>query len=97
MEDYTKWSIGIGVLFIGAGLIVTLAKPGLSPQAFWVVRVIVALGAGFVAAGILGNIEITGRAELPIKAGGPIAVTVLVYVWNPPGVVRARMAKRKTG
>ncbi len=71
MPSYVLLSILIGVVFIAAGLLIVLLKADLNPRAFWIVRVVVALGAGLVAAGILGNLTIEGTAlNLTIKAGG---------------------------
>jgi hypothetical protein len=53
-------SIAIGMVCIVASLVVVIVIGDLSPQAFWIMRVMVALGAGLVAAGILGTIEIEG-------------------------------------
>lgn len=79
-------SIAIGSVFIGVGLTTVLLRDDLSQHAIWVVRVIVALGAGFVSAGILGTIEVGGDAlGIAIKAGGPVALTVLIYLLNPIG------------
>ena len=90
MGSFVLLSILIGALFILLSLIIVLLKPDLGQQAFWIIRVMVALGAGLVAAGILGNLTIEGTvANLTIKAGGPIAVTVMVYLLNPPKLVHA--------
>ena len=87
-------SILIGAIFILVGLIVALIKTNLSPTAIWIIRVMVALGAGFVAAGILGNVEVTGPvAGLTVKAGGPIAITIIFYLINP--ISRIQASKKK--
>ncbi len=76
--------------FIGAGLVVVLIKDDLNPHAVWIVRVMVSLGAGLVAAGILGTFEVGGPwLGLTIKAGGPIGITVLFYLVNPASQVGA--------
>lgn len=84
MSAFVIASIAIGAVFIGAGLTVVLIRDNLNSQTFWIVRVMVALGAGFVAAGILGTFEFGGPwLGLTIKAGGPIGITVLFYLVNP--------------
>ncbi len=89
MASYVLLSIVIGAVLIAACLVIVLVKGDLSPRAFWIVRVMVALGAGFMAAGILGNLDITGTVlNLTIKAGGPLAVTVMIYLLDPPKLVR---------
>ena len=81
-------SLIIGGAMIALGLLVAIFVIQDPALAAWIIRVTVALGAGFMAAGILGAIEITNpRTELIVKAGGPIAVTVLLYVWNPAPIV----------
>ena len=84
----TVVSIVIGLVCIVASLVTVIVIGDLSPQAFWIMRVIVALGAGLVAAGILGTIEIEGSlANISVKAGGPFAFAVLVYALNPPQIL----------
>jgi len=80
----TALSILIGVLLILLGLAVLLMRPDANPQVFWVVRVLVALGAGFAAAGLGGTLIIEGPVlNMVIKAGGPFALTVLLILVNP--------------
>jgi hypothetical protein len=84
-------SIVIGTLFIVASLNIALVNSNLNPTAIWIIRVLVALGVGFVAAGILGNVEVGGPVlGLTLKAGGPIAITVIIYLFNPIGQMIAR-------
>ena len=80
----TALSILLGILLILLGLAVLLMRPDVNPQVFWVVRVLVALGAGFAAAGLGGTLIIEGPVlNIVIKAGGPFALTVLLYLVNP--------------
>lgn len=86
-RDLYSWvkvvvSVGFGLYLMYYGLDLAIEKPGLSKLAFTIVRGATSLGAGFVAAGILGSIEInaTERASMTIRASGPIAVTALFYV-----------------
>ena len=83
-------SLIIGGIMIALGLLVAIFVVQNPALAAWIIRVTVALGAGFMSAGILGAIEITNPiGEVAVKAGGPIAITVLLYVWNPaPAVVQ---------
>jgi len=91
----TAVSIVIGVVLMLVGLAVLLIKPDASQRVFWVVRVLVALGAGFAAAGLLGTLEIEGPVlDLTIKAGGPFALTVLVYLVNPLNPLRGFLSRQ---
>jgi hypothetical protein len=97
MGNYIFLSVVLGLVLIFGSLILVILKPDINPQGFWIIRILVALGAGFAAAGILGNIEITNPiAKYTIKAGGPIALTVLFYLVNPPKMVRALIQKSTT-
>lgn len=78
-------SIIIGSVYILVGLLVAVLKPSPAAHIIWVIRVLVSLGAGFVAAGILGTIEISGTVwDISVHAGGPIAVFFIIYAFNPP-------------
>ena len=83
-------SLIIGGVMIALGLLVAIFVISDPDLAAWIIRVTVALGAGFMAAGILGVIEITNPiGEVVVKAGGPVAVTVLFYVWDPaPAIIQ---------
>ena len=90
MNNFIISSMIIGAVFIASGLVITLIKADLNDRAFWIVRVMVSLGAAFLAAGILGEIEVSGTVlKWTVKAGGPFAVFVIVYLLNPPRVVEA--------
>ena len=89
MNADTLVSIAIGSAFIAVALTVSLVKEDLNPRAAVIVRAILSLGAGFVAYGIVGNIVIEGPLMgLTVKAGGPIAITVLFYLFDPPSRIR---------
>ncbi len=84
MDRFIIISIIIGSVYILVGLLVALFKPTENPQVRFIIRVIVSLGAGFVAAGILGTIEISGTVwNVSVHAVGPIAITFMVYAFNP--------------
>ena len=84
MSTFVVTSIIVGSIFILVGLAIALFKKQMSPQTAWILRVIVSLGAGFVAAGILGPIEIGVEwLDVTIDAGGPMALLVFVY-WKTP-------------
>ena len=77
-------SVVMGTILIGVSLTVLLLRDDLSPELANVLRGIFALGAGGVSAGVFGTLEISGPiAGLTVKAGGPIAVTIIFYVVSP--------------
>lgn len=87
MKTFIIVSILLGAFFLIGSFIILVVMHDLSPEAIWVIRVIVSLGAGFLSAGILGNVSIEGTvANITIKAGGPIAITVILYLLNPPRI-----------
>jgi hypothetical protein len=59
------------------------------PGALQIFRIVLALGVSAVAVLLTGDLEINGqKAGLGIRAGGALAVFVLVYLVNPPGLLR---------
>ena len=77
----------LGLILIFVGLRIAIKNPDLSGTAFWIIRILVSLGGGFVAAGIFGNITISGPIlDVSVKAGGPIALTVFFYAVTPKTV-----------
>jgi len=80
-------SMIIGAVFLILGLLIAVFKSNLSPTAKWIIRVMVALGAGFLSAGLLGFIDVGGSIPgWTIQAGGGFAIFVLVYLLNPPSL-----------
>ena len=113
------FSIVVGIFFLTVALFILLiGKHEISSELFFAVRLLLALGAGFVSAGILGtiNIEIKPKItkttktetngkkktttinevidnttiisiakgyQMTLTAGGPIAITVLVWIYSP--------------
>ena len=78
-------SLVLGVIFLlASGIILLVVKPT-NPTALWLIRVVVSLGGGFLAAGLLGFIEIGGKVlDIVIEAGGGFAVFLVLYLLNPP-------------
>ena len=78
-------SVIIGAVFLILGLLIAVFKSNLSPTAKWIIRVMVAFGAGFLSAGLLGFIDLGGSIPgWTIQAGGGVAVFIVVYLINPP-------------
>ena len=84
----TKASLIIGAIMLLVGLVIPLVFNPIPPGAFWVVRVTVALAAGFMGAGLLGTIQIGNPVgDIIVKAGGPVALTVLFYLKSPADTI----------
>lgn len=74
-----------GVIFVTALLLFVLFVPNPTPQQFEVIRIILALAAGGVAAIIPGflNLQLGAGANLTLRAGGALAVFAIVYFYSP--------------
>jgi hypothetical protein len=74
-----------GVVFLATLLTLTVAIPNPTEQQFQIFRIVIAIAAGGVAAVIPGLLDIrmdTGR-RLVLRAGGALAVFVIVYFFSP--------------
>jgi hypothetical protein len=74
-----------GVIFVTALLLFVLFVPNPTPPQFEVIRIVLALAAGGVAAMIPGllKLQLGGGANLTIRAGGALAVFAIVYFYSP--------------
>jgi hypothetical protein len=74
-----------GVLFVTALLVFALFVPNPTIQQFEIVRIILALAAGGVAAMIPGllSLKLGATANVALRAGGALAVFVIVYFYSP--------------
>lgn len=80
----------IGGLTIITTLVLAIKIPQPTVFQFWVFRVITALGSAFLGAVIPGFVELDGSiGEIAIRAGGAIALFLVVYLLNPPKAVVA--------
>ena len=93
MNKYTKseWNL---ILVTGIGLILLMLAVAVFNQRFnnfniWLFRVVTSLAAALLAGAALpGLLEIKGKlGQLLIRAGGSLAVLVLIFYVNPPGLV----------
>jgi len=78
-----------GLVLIIATLVMSLII--IKPTVFqlWVFRVIMALGGSCLGAIIPGFIEFSGQMnEIALRAGGAIALFLVIYLINPPGLVK---------
>jgi hypothetical protein len=71
-----------GAVLLAVMLFVAFRVPQPSPTQWFVFRVTVALAAAGIVAMIPGLFSLHVTSGL--RAGGAIAVFVLLYVWNPP-------------
>jgi hypothetical protein len=74
-----------GVVFVAALLAYAVFVPNPTIQQFEIVRIILALAAGGVAAMIPGflNLQMAPSAHLTLRAGGALAVFAIVYFYSP--------------
>lgn len=79
------FAFGFGVTFVVTMLILAIALPNPTLFQYTIFRVVLALATAGVAAMIPGFIEI----EIPnwLRAGGALAVFVVVYFYNPASLV----------
>ncbi len=78
-----------GVAFLVVLLVIALAVPNPTASQLLIFRVVLALAAAGVAWFIPGFIDVNVRLpRIAIRASGAIAVFVIVYLVNPPNVVR---------
>src|SRR5215470_5619497 len=77
-----------GVMFIAALLVLAIAFPEPKPFQYTVFRIVLALAGGGVAAVIPGFLAVSMDAKgLAIRAGGALAVFLLVFFFNPAQLI----------
>jgi hypothetical protein len=86
-------AFGFGVVFITVMLVVSLRVPTPSETQWFVFRVILAAAAAGVGAVVPGLLVV--RVHGYIRAGGALALFVLVYWFNPPKLVLASQQNTK--
>jgi hypothetical protein len=79
----------LGLLMLLSALLIAFKKPDPTKFQFWVFRVYLSLGVAFVGTVLPGFVDLEGRiGELLIRAGGTIALFLIVYFIKPPSQVR---------
>ena len=78
-------AFGCGMLFVALMLIIAIAIPNPTPTQWFVFRVVLSLAAAGIGAVIPGLIVV--NVSKVVRAGGAIALFVLVYLLNPPQLV----------
>jgi hypothetical protein len=85
-ENWQKvTAFACGVVFVALMLIIAIAIPNPTTTQWFVFRVVLALAAAGIGAVIPGLIIV--NVSKVIRAGGAIALFVLVYLLNPPQLV----------
>lgn len=84
LEQYLAY--GFGLVFIIVVLILALAIPKPEPFQFLVFKIILALAAAGIAAFIPGFLHV--QVSTIVRAGGAIAVFVIVFFFNPADLVK---------
>jgi len=85
-ENWQKLAaVGCGVLFVSVMLVIAIAVPNPTATQWFIFRVVTALAAAGIGAVLPGLIVV--NASRFVRAGGAIALFVLVYLSNPPQLV----------
>jgi hypothetical protein len=84
----TMAAFGFGVLFVVALLVLAIAFPQPTSFQYAVFRIVLAIACGGIAAVIPGFLAVSMDAKgLVIRAGGALAVFLLVYFFSPARLV----------
>jgi hypothetical protein len=78
-------AFGFGVVFVTTMLIVAFRFPRPTPFQYTVFRTVLSLaaaGAGAMFPGLI-NLEFSGLAGLALRAGGALALFVIIFFFNP--------------
>lgn len=85
----TALGFSFGVVFVVASLVVAIALPNPSPSQLFIFVIVIALAAAGVGAILAGDLAVRinttlgPQTQLAIRAGGAIAMFVLVLVFRP--------------
>jgi VHL beta domain len=81
-------AFAFGLVFIGVMLYIALKVPNPTDSQWFTFRVILALAAGGIGAVLPGALDLTVAPS--IRAGGALALVVLVFWFNPPKLVAGK-------
>ena len=96
METLDIVLLSMGIVIIITVVIMAVKIPQPTVFQFWVFRVLLSLGAADLGSIIPGFINFTGNiGEIAIRAGGAIALFLVVYLINPPSKVVASLKSKK--
>ena len=81
-----------GLLMLLSAVLIAFKKPAPTIFQFWVFRVYLSLGVAFIGTIMPGFVDLGGRiGELAIRAGGAIALFLIVYLISPPKIVKTSL------
>jgi hypothetical protein len=87
-EKITMIAAGAATVAVLLSIAVLLPQP--TDFQIFVFRIVLAIGVSAFACVIPGFLNLESRSRLlALRAGGALAVFVLVYLWNPPQLVRS--------
>jgi hypothetical protein len=78
-------AFAFGLIFVVTVLAIVLAVPDPTPSQWFVFRVVLALAAAGIGAVIPGLLVV--HVSTMVRAGGALALFVLVYSMNPPALI----------
>jgi hypothetical protein len=74
-----------GAVFCTVLLVVAVLIPDPTPTSMFIFRVVLSIAAGGIGAVIPGLLQV----DIPyVRAGGALALTVVVYFFNPPHLLQ---------
>ena len=86
----------LGIIILTTIIIIALKIPDPTAFQLWTFRIIAGLGAACLGAIIPGFVELGGDiGEIAIRAGGAIALFIIIYLINPPTIVRESARSKK--
>jgi hypothetical protein len=74
-----------GCVALAAVLWLAFSKDSMNDQQFEILRIVLALAGGGVGAVVPGflDLQLNGGARFALRAGGALAVFVVLYFWSP--------------
>jgi hypothetical protein len=80
----TGLALVLGCVFLGAVVWLAFREQALSEQQFEILRIVLALAGAGVAGVIPGFLDVGMKAgNMTLRAGGALAVLVILYFWSP--------------
>ena len=87
-----------GCVFVGVLLVIAVTIPNPTTQQMFIFRVVLALSAAGIGAVFPGFLDLQGKVlEISLRAGGALAMFILVYLINPPASLNRTLAPKSEG